>query len=327
MGALRKFMPITVGHASSSAGWPSPACRRSPASGRRTRSSPTPATRAQVLWFVGLVTALLTAFYMSRQVFHGLLRRGPLGRGPSASPCRCTRRRARPCRRRRAVDTLADRPHADDHGHAATPHESPWMMTVPLVVLAIGAVVGGLLNLPFAGHDVPPASWLEPVVGRQRAPTLAVRPSDASGSSLAIGRRSSPSCGIVLGYLVYERAPPQGRRARVPGQRLVLRRGASPRSWADPGDEAFDGRRLVRRARSSTAPSTASGTGVTRRRRDACGGCRAGYVRNYALGIGVGAVLLLGLVRGRGASCSMDALPAPDRDHRAARRSARSSSR
>ena len=35
---------------SSSAGWPSPACRRSRASGRRTRSSPTPCTRTSALY-------------------------------------------------------------------------------------------------------------------------------------------------------------------------------------------------------------------------------------------------------------------------------------
>ena len=54
---------------SSSAGWPSPASRRSPASGRRTRSSSSPTTPTRSLWGLGLVTALLTAFYMSRQVF------------------------------------------------------------------------------------------------------------------------------------------------------------------------------------------------------------------------------------------------------------------
>ena len=57
---------------SSSAGWPSPACRRSPASGRRTRSSLDAWDKERAwkaLWVVGLVTALLTAFYMSRQVF------------------------------------------------------------------------------------------------------------------------------------------------------------------------------------------------------------------------------------------------------------------
>ena len=68
-------LQVHAGHRaspSSSAGWPSPACPPSAASGRRTRSCSTPGTPTSIggkgLWAVGLVTALLTAFYMSRQV-------------------------------------------------------------------------------------------------------------------------------------------------------------------------------------------------------------------------------------------------------------------
>ena len=46
MGALRKLCRSRRPR-SSSAGWPSPACRRSPASGRRTRSCCSPSTRAR----------------------------------------------------------------------------------------------------------------------------------------------------------------------------------------------------------------------------------------------------------------------------------------
>jgi len=64
------------------------------------------------LWILGLVTALVTAFYMTRQwvlVFLGEPRWGE-----------------------------------DKH-----PHESPRVMTVPLIVLALLAIVGGLINTPF----------------------------------------------------------------------------------------------------------------------------------------------------------------------------------
>ena len=64
------------------------------------------------LWIIGLVTALITAFYMTRQwvlVFLGEPRWGE-----------------------------------DKH-----PHESPRVMTAPLIVLALLAVVGGLINTPF----------------------------------------------------------------------------------------------------------------------------------------------------------------------------------
>jgi NADH-quinone oxidoreductase subunit L len=64
----------------------------------------------------------------------------------------------------------------DEHdGHAhhgpVEPHESPWVMTVPLVVLAVLSTVGGLVGIPYAlsslvGLDVPNyfERALEPVV-------------------------------------------------------------------------------------------------------------------------------------------------------------------
>ncbi len=80
-----------------------------------------------VLWFIGAVTALLTALYMGRQV--------------------------------RLVFFGNER--WRDHVHG-TPHESPSLMTFPLVVLAGLTVVGGLLNLPFKSLEFL-ARWLEPV--------------------------------------------------------------------------------------------------------------------------------------------------------------------
>ncbi len=82
-----------------------------------------------VLWAIGSVAALLTAFYMTRMMlytFHGPNRTGA--------------------------------------GEEPQLHEAPWVMTGPLIVLAIGSVFAGLLNLP----AVLPGSgwlhhWLEPV--------------------------------------------------------------------------------------------------------------------------------------------------------------------
>ncbi|MGZ3304839.1 MAG: NADH-quinone oxidoreductase subunit L [Asticcacaulis sp.] len=39
--------------------------------------------------------------------------------------------------------------HGHDHGHDHTPHESPWVMLVPLIVLAFGAVFAGVLFAPY----------------------------------------------------------------------------------------------------------------------------------------------------------------------------------
>ena len=66
----------------------------------------------QVLWGVGLVTALLTAFYMTRMMWL----------------------------------TFFGQPRWTE---GVEPHESPRLMTVPLMVLAGLSVVGGLVNTPF----------------------------------------------------------------------------------------------------------------------------------------------------------------------------------
>ncbi len=65
-----------------------------------------------VLWAVGLVTAGLTAFYMSRMMFR----------------------------------TFWGEPRWDD---GVKPHESPSTMTVPLIVLGVLSVVGGWINTPW----------------------------------------------------------------------------------------------------------------------------------------------------------------------------------
>ena len=77
------------------------------------------------LWVVGLVTAVLTAFYMSRLVFM----------------------------------TFYGEARYDDERH---PHEPSTLMTVPLVVLAGAAVVAGVMNLPFSSDLHFLGTWLEP---------------------------------------------------------------------------------------------------------------------------------------------------------------------
>ena len=77
------------------------------------------------LWAVGLVTAVLTAFYMSRLVFM----------------------------------TFYGEARYSDERH---PHEPSTLMTVPLVVLAGAAVVAGAINLPFSSDFHFLGTWLEP---------------------------------------------------------------------------------------------------------------------------------------------------------------------
>jgi NADH-quinone oxidoreductase subunit L len=44
------------------------------------------------------------------------------------------------------------------------PHESPWVMTLPLVVLSVLAIFGGIVDLPWA-HGAALSGFLHPVLG------------------------------------------------------------------------------------------------------------------------------------------------------------------
>ena len=87
----------------------------------------------KVLWAIGLITAVLTAYYMSRLeilAFGG--------------------------------EPRFDKPGPNGEPPLHTPHESPWVMRLPLVVLALFAFFGGVLDLPWV-HTHNLASWLAPV--------------------------------------------------------------------------------------------------------------------------------------------------------------------
>ena len=214
MGGLRKYMPVTF--ATMAAGWL--AISGFPLlSGFfskdeilwKTWSTESAGTAGvgKFLWVVGIVTALLTAVYMTRlmvMTFWGgeRFREAHAGGEADEAHAHSHDEGAKPHDARLA--STGDRPHhepgdkvaahgleLDAHGHdAATvgalavededeeehhhgpvePRESPWRMTVPLVVLAILSVVGGWVGIPYAlsGGAIPNyfERTLEPVVAR-----------------------------------------------------------------------------------------------------------------------------------------------------------------
>ncbi len=128
MGALRSLMPITAG--TFIIGWLAIA-GVPPFSGFWSKDEILLAAWEQpnigpILWVVGLVTALLTAYYMSRQVF---------------------------------LVFFGDKRWDD----GVQPHESPWTMTLPLCVLAVAAAMGGLINLPVVADWLYLEHFLEPI--------------------------------------------------------------------------------------------------------------------------------------------------------------------
>src|SRR5216683_3319662 len=119
------------------------------------------------LWILGVITACLTSFYMFRLIFMTFF-------GESR------------------VD--ADKVH-----HI---HESPPAMTIPLIVLAILATVGGWVGLPNGllwGNVF--ARFLAPVVGTFK-PAL-----EASPAYLSMVASIASAVGIVLAYVFYLRLP------------------------------------------------------------------------------------------------------------------------
>jgi NADH-quinone oxidoreductase subunit L len=98
-----------------------------------------------------------------------------------------------------AAAVIHDEEDEDAHHHhgPVTPHESPWTMTVPLVVLAILSVAGGLIGVPYAlsGGRIPNyfEHALEPVVahaperggaaGHGAAPAATAPPATATATA------------------------------------------------------------------------------------------------------------------------------------------------
>lgn len=88
-----------------------------------------------------------------------------------------------------------------DHHTQEHLHESPKVMTLPLVVLAIGAMVAGYIGLPgvFGGSQF--AHWLEPVVGAHAEE----HPQHALELSLMAVSVSVAAFGFFIAYLMYYR--------------------------------------------------------------------------------------------------------------------------
>ena len=179
------------------------------------------------------------------------------------------------------------------HGDAK-PHESPWVMLGPLVVLAVLSTVGGFIQMPFSETTERLGRWLHPVV----------EPAEGIGEAHIDGTWADEHI-----YPPGDHRPRRGHRRdrrrlpRVPAQagegRSNRRSSRTPGTTTRPSPSSWvarDARRSRRRRgstpTSSTAPSTAAGRTV----RGAAGGVRRiqnGYVRASAGVISVGVALLL----------------------------------
>ncbi|MBU7581419.1 MAG: NAD(P)H-quinone oxidoreductase subunit 5 [Nostoc sp. TH1S01] len=163
MGKLRKYMPITattflIGCLAISgippfAGFWS----KDEILGKAFAANP-------FLWIIGWLTAGITAFYMFRMyfmTFEGKFRGTDekiKDKLKKASTIILELEAAEPAPNfgpgaMKHGELAATGDHHGSHGHHSdTPHESPWTMTLPLVVLAVPSILIGLLGTPFANY-------------------------------------------------------------------------------------------------------------------------------------------------------------------------------
>jgi NADH-quinone oxidoreductase subunit L len=254
MGGLRKWMPVTAGTFIvawlSIAGVP-------PFSGFWSKGDVlmNAYARSPALYAAGLLTALLTAYYMGRVVF--LTFYGP-ERWRTSGP------------------------------EEVLPHESPPVMVLPLVVLALLAFAGGVINLPIDNYDFL-SRWLDPVFGP------ALRVLTFSGSA----QRAFETADAVVAVA-----------GAVLAGGLWLRRWQRPRLepvffqrawWVDTAYDTFIARPSTALANFSAMvfdnrviDGAVNGTAtLVRSSGDRLRKVQTGYVRNYALAIATGAALVL----------------------------------
>jgi len=135
-------------------------------------------------WFVGLLTAGMTAFYMFRLYF--LTFEGDF-RGENKEL-----QKELLIASKSNLDEENEDEH-EEHGHI---HESPWSMTFPLVFLAVPSVIIGFMGLPW---DSKIANLLDPEEAETAAKAFELK----EFMPLAIASVVIASAGIIIAYQAY----------------------------------------------------------------------------------------------------------------------------
>jgi NADH-quinone oxidoreductase subunit L len=239
--------------------------------------------KSPALYAAGALTAILTAYYIGREyylVFLGTRRWNP---ADSASPA--------------VVDPHEGAAETAHHGegHALDPHDPTWTMRLPLVILAVLAVIAGIINLPFPTTKFL-EEWLSPVFGSN---LFANNVSAAGQWVLAIGDAVLAVVGIAVATALWRATSERPAAEPVFLQRawlidyeydtLIARTSTRFAAMA----AAFDNRVIDGAVNGVGALVRGAGERIRR--------TETGYVRNYALGIVGGLVLVLAFLLVRAA--------------------------
>jgi NADH-quinone oxidoreductase subunit L len=260
MGALRKLMPVTA--ITFIIGWLAIA-GVPPFAGFWSKDEILLYVYAnnRGLYVVGLITALLTAYYMTRQVimvFYG---------------------------------EAKWKDNAHDHGAHGDfePYESPKIMLFPLVVLAGLSVVGGAMQLPFSKKLHFLEHWLAPVVEESEANISKTWAYENKYVLLVIAILIAAT-GIAAAFAVYGKKKVKAVEPRVLEQAWFYDAGAA-KLVGGPGRATFNAvawadSRIVDGAVNGTATLVRNIAGQVRKSQN-------GFTRVYAALMAVGAVALL----------------------------------
>jgi NADH-quinone oxidoreductase subunit L len=150
----------------------------------------------KLLWLVGLITAGMTSFYMFRLWFKTFFGEE---RFEEQSDLHAHGAAVHTSSGSHAV-MVAD--HGDHHAHGV--HESPLVMTVPLMILALLSIVGGWVGIPFAfGGSDEAEHFLEPVF----AAGVANLANHSIEITLAVVSVLVALLGFYIAYLLYYKKP------------------------------------------------------------------------------------------------------------------------
>lgn len=152
---------------------------------------------SQIAGWVGLVTAAITAFYMTRLTALTFL--GKEERWRTIEPSHHVDEH-HALAEEGEEDSPAEHHHGLDRNH--TPHEAPISMTLPLIVLAVLSTVGGFL----LSKDGVFEKWLAPSSGPKFLGEVSVEPHNIPLGLISLG---AAILGIVLGLAVYLRGLPK----------------------------------------------------------------------------------------------------------------------
>jgi NADH-quinone oxidoreductase subunit L len=151
-----------------------------------------------VFWLIGVITALITSFYMFRLMY--MTFGGDYRGGPAVHDVKHQSADAHAMHDKHAHDAHGH----DAHGHGE-PHESPMVMLIPLGILAVLSIIGG-----FVGWGNHFEHFLAPVF--QGAGEIGRETSPEAGKSmieylLMLVSVSVAALGWFFAYLLYSRRP------------------------------------------------------------------------------------------------------------------------